>query len=577
MQRISRPGSSIEDGCHFDVVVVGSGYGGAIAASRLSRAGRSVCVLERGSERRPGEYPETERDILNAAQVDAPGGHSIELDLPGSKRSRTGLYDVHLNDDLNVLVGCGLGGGSLINAGVSLRPDRRVFEDPIWPQALHTEVPTRLEEGYVRAEEMMGATAYPKTFPPLAKLAALEESARRLGHSARFGRTPINVTFSTGTNLVGVEQRKCILCGNCVSGCNHFAKNTLLMNYLPDACKHNAQIYTCAAVRSVERHGGVWIVNYQTLDSGWEPFDADTRYVQADVVILAAGALGSTEILLRSRQRGLSVSEQLGMRFSANGDAFAFAYNAEREVNGIGVRRPREPSEWVGPCITGVIDLRHAHRLDEGMVIEDGSPPSGIAGFVRLMLTLASLAEGIETEPGIRSRLAKARRELISWVRGPYRGAMRNTQTFLVMSHDGAHGRLDLERDRIRVDWPGVGSEPVFRAVDRRLEAASAALGATYVRDPLWTKCLGHKLTTVHPLGGCPMGVDATSGVVDDRGRVYSGPTGTDTHPGLYVMDGAVIPRSLGVNPLLTISALAERCCALMAEEHGWVIDYRLP
>ncbi len=574
MEKISQRGSSIKDG-HFDVVVVGSGYGGAIAASRLSRCGQSVCVLERGGERRPGEFPETELEMLEAAQIDMPGGHSIELDPPGSKRSRTGLYDIHLNDDLNVLVGCGLGGGSLINAGVSLRPDGRIFEDPIWPQALRNDVPTRLQEGYGRAGEMLGARPYPDHFPPLAKLAALEDSARRLGHSGHIKRTPINVTFATGKNAVGVEQRACVLCGNCVSGCNHFAKNTLLMNYLPDARKHGAEIYTCAAVRSVARRGGGWSVNYQTLDSGREPFDSATRSVEADTVILAAGALGSTEILLRSAQQGLSVSGQLGTRFSGNGDTFGFAYNAEREVNGIGARG--SVARAVGPCITGVIDLRDVHRLDDGMVIEDGSPPGAIAGFVRLMLTAASPLEGIEARRGLPSWLRKRWRELVSLVRGPYHGAMRNTQTFLAMSHDGAHGKLDLENDRVRVDWPGVGSEPVFRAVDRRLEAASSALGAIYVRDPLWTKCLGHKLITVHPLGGCPMGVDASCGVVDDRGRVYSGPTGNDTHRGLYVMDGSIIPRSLGVNPLLTISALAERCCALIADDHRWVIDYDLP
>ena len=125
MSRLSSPIEKIQD--HYTVVVVGSGYGGAIAASRLARAGQKVCVLERGREHQPGEYPENEAEALREVQTDAPDGHL------GPK---TGLYDFRLNDDLNVFVGCGLGGTSLVNANVALRADKRVFQDRRWPRAL---------------------------------------------------------------------------------------------------------------------------------------------------------------------------------------------------------------------------------------------------------------------------------------------------------------------------------------------------------------------------------------------------------------------------------------------------------
>src|SRR5687767_14831435 len=217
MARLSSPIESIQG--HYQVVVIGSGYGGGIAASRLARAGQQVCVLERGREFQPGEYPNTEPEMLREAQADLPDKHI---------GSRTGLYDFHVNDHINVFVGCGLGGTSLVNANVSLPPEARVLEDTRWPQELRNDTSTLLKEGFRRAEEMLKPTPYPEDFPPLPKLKALEKSAEFL--NKKFYRPPINVTFKDGVNQVGVEQQACKLCGDCVTGCNHAAKNTTLMN-----------------------------------------------------------------------------------------------------------------------------------------------------------------------------------------------------------------------------------------------------------------------------------------------------------------------------------------------------------
>lgn len=557
----------------YDVVVVGSGYGGGIAASRMARAGRSVCLLERGKELQPGEYPDTEVEALEEMQVAKRGAHV---------GSRTALYDFHMNDELNAFVGCGLGGTSLVNANVSLPAEPRVLDDPAWPTEVRDDVPTGFDLWYERARAMLRPQSYPTDYPQLKKLAALEASARLIkargdhDHPGKFYRPPINVTFEDRVNEAGEEQRACVLCGDCVSGCNYRAKNTVLMNYLPDARNNGAHIFTRCAVRHVERVDDHWVVHYQLLDTGREAFDARTLMVEADVVIVSAGTLGSTEILLRSKAAGLAASERVGKRLTGNGDVLAFAYNADQAVNGVGFgNRSPEELEPVGPCITGIIDLRERPELGEGMVMEEGSVPGGIGGFMPELLYAAAKLEGRDTDGGVADRVAEVERELESLVRGPRHGAVHHTQTFLVMSYDDGDGEMALdEDDQLEIRWQGAGSEKYLDAIDRNLYTASEAIGATYVRDPIWTKLLGRQLITVHPLGGCAMGSDAATGAVDHKGRVFAGSSGTETHDGLYVCDGSVVPRPLGVNPLLTISALAERCCELLAADRGWQIDY---
>lgn len=560
--RLSSPIEDLQD--HYEVVVIGSGYGGAIAASRLARAGKRVCLLERGKELQPGEYPDTGPEAMEEIQIDAPEGHL---------GSRTGLYDMRVNEDLNVVLGCGLGGTSLINANVSLRAEPRVFEDTRWPSALRDEWGALLEEGYRRAEEMLTPTPLPDSKAGVKKLRALADSSQAL--PGRFYRPPINVTFTDRVNQVGVEQKACTLCGNCVSGCNYSAKNTVLMNYLPDAKNHDAEIFTQVAVRFVERRDESWLVHYQILGTGRELFDAPLLCVRAEIVVLAAGTLGSTEILLRSAANGLPLSEQLGTRLTGNGDVIAWSYNSDHEVNGVGWghRAGRE----VGPCITGIIDDRDQPDLEQGMVIEEGSLPGALAHQLPMAFDTVARATGIDSDRSLQHRIRELSRESESLVLGSHRGAVRNTQTYLVMSHDDGNGHAVLEEDRLRVRWPHVGSQPVFERISEALRRATVALDGTYLTSPIWNTLLGERLVTVHPLGGCVMAEDAEHGVVNHRGQVFAGTAGDAVHEGLYVSDGSVIPRSLGVNPLLTISALAERCCALLARDRGWVIDYSLP
>lgn len=560
MVRLSLPVEHLK--AYYPVVVVGSGYGGAIAASRMARAGQQVCVLERGKEFQPGEYPDTELKAAQELQLDSQAGHA---------GSRTGLFNIHVNPDINVVAGCGLGGTSLINANVALRSEPRVFDDPRWPSDLRADRDTLLEESYRRAEEMLKVSSYPEEFPVLQKLQAMEKIASHL--NAPFYRPPLHVNFKAGTNHVGIRQPACNLCGDCTSGCNYGAKNGTNMNYLPDARNHGAELFTEVEVRYLERKDDRWLVHLNSLQGGQE----QSLVIAAGMVILGASSLGSTEILLRSRAYGMQVSDKLGQNFTGNGDIIGFAYNTESIINAVGTGRHAANTEPVGPCIAGIIDLRSQPTLEDGIIIEEGVIPSGLGSLLEFAFSQAALLVGKDTDSGFTDMLHEQGRAFQSLVRGPYTGAVRNTLTYLVMSHDDGNGRMELENDRLSIRWPKVGYQPNFSRVNEILLEATRALGGTYVKNPIWTRLLGHDVVTVHPLGGCCMAETAEHGVVNHKGQVFSGTNGTEIHQGLYVIDGAIVPRPIGINPLLTISALAERCCSLIIQDYGWQIDYSLP
>ncbi len=551
------------------MVVVGSGYGGAIAASRLSRAGQKVCVLERGKERLPGEFPRTSAQFLRETQLMGPGGSFLEKLKVGSP---TALISLHLLGDLAVISGSGLGGTSLINASVVLRPDPRIFDDS-WPAAFREDLSGLVEDGFAHAERMLSPQVYPEGHPRLRKMDALRRSAEYMG--AKFSSLPLGVHFQEGVNAAGVRQRACTLCGDCATGCNVGAKNSVNHNYLADAQRHGAELFTQVAVHHLERGPGHWRVYYRLTGMGRELFDAPLQFLTADHVILAAGSLGSTELLLRSRAAGLPVSGELGKHFSGNGDVMAFGYNLDVPVNGVGHGdHPPKDAEPVGPNITGVIDLRDTEYVDEGMVIEEGGVPAALGGYLPTLFAAVAPLMGEDTDEGFIDGVQENARVAESLVRGPYHGAVRNTQTIFAMTHDDGGGELKLEGDGLRAVWPGAGRQEGYLRAEVKIRKTVEALGGTFIRNPVGARLLDNALLITHPLGGCAMGEDAESGVVDHEGRVFSAQEGTAVHEGLYVCDAAVIPRSIGANPLLTISAVSERFAARLAKRHGWHIDY---
>jgi cholesterol oxidase len=547
LARLARPFERLQS--HYDAVVVGSGYGAGVAASRLARAGKRVAVLERGREFLTGEFPSRFPDLRQQMQV---SGARVRMGSP------TGLYDVRLGEHMHVLVGCGLGGGSLINAGVALRPDPRVFRDAVWPAEFEKD--GLVAEGYARAARWIRPARDPDA-ARRTKFKALETAGAALGEEPV--AAPLTVTFRETVNPAGILQPACVGCGDCCGGCNVGAKNTVALTYLPDAVAHAAQVFTHARVRYLSPGaGGRWCVHFERLD-GNEPDTADDgrSSVTADIVVLGGGALGSTEILLRSRERGLALSDRLGHRFSANGDIIAFGYGGRLPVNAIGVGHPsRVEGLDVGPAVSGQIEIVDEDDLSRSLIVQEGVLPSALAPILPAMF----LPNG---------RLLGALQSLIS---GVYKGPFANLQTFFAVSHDGAGGRLVLEQDGISLHWPAARDEPVYQRMDAVLGALAARAGGRYVNNPLAGTIMGRQPATAHPLGGCGVGRDRSDGVVNHKGQVFDASAGSglaDVHEGLYVVDGAIMPRSLGVNPLLTITALAERALIHLARDYGLSFD----
>eukprot|EP01064_Diplonema_japonicum_P003793 TRINITY_DN1248_c0_g3_i2.p1 TRINITY_DN1248_c0_g3~~TRINITY_DN1248_c0_g3_i2.p1 ORF type:complete len:1174 (+),score=303.50 TRINITY_DN1248_c0_g3_i2:70-3522(+) len=563
---ISSPVSKMPD--HSEVVVIGSGYGGGVAASRLARGGKEVCLLERGKEILPGDFPKTLVEGAEQMQVDT---------NCGKVGNTTGLYNLHTGNGQDVMVGCGLGGTSLINANVSLKATPDVFQNGSWPAGLRGDSDDGLKRGYDRAHAMLKPNEYPDTYPPLAKAEAHLKSARFMGQEENYKKTPINVTFATpssGVNHVGVPQVACNNCGDCCSGCNVGAKNTTQMNYLPDAFNHGALIFCEVHVEYIEKNPDTskgWLVHYTLAHTGSDKFSAPTITMSADIIVVAAGTLGSNEIMLRSKEKGLTMSSMLGKHFSGNGDVLGFGYNCEDEINGIGYGS-HDPKglKPCGPCITSVIDSRVPGG--DNMVLEEGNIPGPIGMMMAPTFAIASKLHGINTVGGIRDFAQKWSRQNLAMP--PYHGSMNHTQTYLVMSHDDGEGVLSMEDNRLQINYPKVGEQQNFVQGKENMRKATEGLKGTFVNDPLMFK---NDVISVHPLGGCCMSDDASKGVVDHKGRVFSGTNGQDVHEGLYVCDGSVIPTSLAVNPLLTITAVAERTMELMAKDYKFTIPYDLP
>jgi len=566
MARLAKAASGMR--VRYDVVVVGSGYGGGVAAARLARAGLSVCLLERGREILPGEFPDT---LLGAQR---------EFQLHGrGKRlgSATALFDMRMGEDVHVVSGCGLGGTSLINANVCLTPHEKIFEDLIWPSRMRYD--HWLDYGYWRARQMLRPRELPEDSTP-PKLEALQIAAQKTGHSAV--RVPLHIAFETGENAAGVMQSACTQCGDCMSGCNVGAKTTVHSTYLSEAASHGAEIFTECAVRYVEQvgdRGGQdcrWRIIFQRADGAGSI--VGRRSLLADNVIIAAGTMGSNEIMMRSRQRGLAVSPMLGKRFCTNADAIAMGYNNDILINGIGTgRQDRRKAAKVGPGVAGMIDLRAGLPLEEQLVIVEAAIQSAMAPLLPLLFS-AGGAFGDDLDSGLADRLHESARTLQSLALGAYVGAVAQTQTFLAVGHDDSSGEIMFEDDRVAIKWPAAAAQPVFKRIEQALRPIIAATGGTYVPNPVSSRWLGGNLLTVHPLGGCVMGDHAGVGVVDHKCRVFAGDASQNgtgdgaaasVYEGLYVCDGSVIPRPLGVHPLFTITAVAERAMALLLRDKG--------
>ncbi len=516
----------------YDAVVIGSGYGGGVAASRLARMGLRLAVLEQGRLWRPGDFPTTGKARLRTLRLTG----RVKLGDPA------GLYYLSVGKGLTVFGASGLGGGSLINAGVTLRPDLGRLRKAGWPEAVVGD--GLLLKGLARAEAMLAAAPVPAP-ERFAKFAGMRRAAEVAGRPLQL--PSMTIAHRPGPNVAGVMQYACRHCGDCWSGCNLGAKTTVGITYIADAVDHGAAVFCESRAQSIAKTASGWEVTVEDLSRA-----GTSRRVAAPIVVLAAGTMGTNELLLRARQNGLALSAELGERFSANGDDLVFADKLPTPVNAIATGFPPQAPRGaapVGPHSMALIDLGDEHGP---LWVHDGTMMALMAKFAPLE-NLAKLQ--------LWSALRVSRE-------GIYGDEMSRSQILYIVAHDDASGRLRLQNDRVVVDWPGYSTSPARVRAEQKVKAMIESMGGVFSGNPFALTAFGGNRIIAHPLGGCAMGETVEQGVVAPDGRVFDpakGPRGV--HDGLYVCDGAAIPSAVGVSPLLTISALAERAMILASEQ----------
>jgi cholesterol oxidase len=552
-----------------DVVVVGSGFGGSVAAYRLADAGRSVVVLERGRAYPPGSFPRTPSATARNFWEPAEGRH--------------GLFDVWSFEGIDGLVSSGLGGGSLIYANVLLRKDEKWFvhEQPVpgggyehWPISR-----ADLEPHYDAVETMIGVTRYPYDDTP--KTMAIEEAAKAAGLSLQ--RPPLAISFSRRPgeepvrqgeieppsygNIHGLPRVTCTLTGECDVGCNNGAKNSLDHTYLSAAKHAGADIRTRHEVKGFRPldadQGGGYEVTYvvHTGADGEPAADLPVRTIRARRLVLAAGTFGTTYLLLRNRLALPGMSNALGTRFSGNGDLLGLVMDSSRD----GVARDLGAN--TGPVITTAIRVPDSVDGEadgdgrRGHYLEDAGYPAFAAWIAESGKGLGTLARAFQfgyrraVEDMLDAGDSTVGADLAEMI-GP--GNLSATSLPLLgMGRDIPDGVMRLVGGRLEVDWTIETSIDYFDGVRETMRTMAGQLGGTYYDNPVWW---AKRVITVHPLGGAPMGRHPGEGFCNQYGEVYG-------HPGLYVMDGALLPGPVGANPSLTIAAVADRACTHLLEQ----------
>ncbi|GAA3218154.1 GMC family oxidoreductase [Actinocorallia longicatena] len=542
---------------HVQAVVIGSGFGGSVAAFRLADAGLSTVLLERGQAYAPGQFPRTPAEMGRA--------------FWDPRKSLYGMYDVWRFDGYDSVVSSGLGGGSLIYANVLLRKDEKWFvHEQALPGGGYEHWPVKradLDPHYDDVERFIGVSPYPVEFEPFggtAKTHAMQDAAAELGLD--WFRPPLAVSFGTQTgavpglreqlaplaypNLHGAARTTCRLCGECDIGCNDGAKNSLDHTYLSAAKHRGADLRTLHEAKRVRvREGGGYLVDYVRYDPDTGHRESGT--IGCDKLVMGAGTYGTVRLLLASGLPGMSPA--LGSRFCGNGDLLTFLLKAKDRDR----IRPLDASK--GPVITSAIrlpDELDGSSTGRGAYIQDGGYP----GFVDWMLfgldvpgQLARTAEFLwerfadffSAAPD--TNLSEEVADLIG------SGALSvSSLPLLAMGRDVPDGVLSLDRDgNLCADWTVATSKDYFDRIRGTMQKMADVLGARYHDNPLWFR---KRVISVHPLGGAPMGRHPGEGVCDAYGEVFG-------LPGLYIADGAALPGPVGANPSLTIAALADRMC----------------
>jgi len=530
----------------FDAIIIGSGFGGAVTACRLTENGNKVLVLERGRRWDPDSFPRE------------PNDHWLWDNFHPEKRN--GWIDLRLFGRMGVVQGAAVGGGSQIYANISVNAKPDSF-DHDWPAEITY---ADLEPHYSTVANVMNTQEIPQAgWTHRTKL--MKQAADAIGHGNRFQKLKLavnfdpNLTYEQATNpppdavrarkttkltpnKYGRLQGTCQYLGNCDLGCDVLARNTLDLNYLADAENHGAEVRALHLVTSIEQVTSGYRVHWDDISNGTREAGSAT----AEKVVISAGSLNSTELLLRCRDELKTlpnISSMLGQRWSSNGDFLTPALH-DQDVN----------PTW-GPPISSAIDyLGPSAENGNSFFIEDGGFPNILRNAIENNEKLSSF------------------RQLRKWwfwrlirkglgADNPMHGLM----PWFAQARDASDGVMQLRRrwfffgkKTLRIKWNPKASKPVMDAVANKHIELAKATGGKPISSPTWKYF--QWLVTPHPLGGCRVGNTPAEGVVDHRGEVFG-------YKNLFVIDGAIIPKALGLNPSKTIAALAERANAIWKAE----------
>lgn len=525
----------------YDFVIIGSGFGGSVSALRLVERGYRVLVLERGRRFDDQDFATTSWNLPRYLWAPSVGCY--------------GILQISMFRNVFVLHGAGVGGGSLGYANVLMQPDPEAFETPSWQRPVNWG--KALEPHYATARQMLGVAVNPK-------LGAADEVlrgiAKELGQEQSFRPVPVGTFFGEpgheGESYPdpyfggrGPARTSCSHCGACMVGCRHGAKNTLPKNYLYLAEKAGAEIRPFTTVRDIR----------PTTGSDGARYEVDTRQtrgfgpragepIRARNVIVSAGALGTQRLLFRCRDRGSlpNLSPRLGTQVRTNNEALLGS-----------VARLKDTDYSKGLAITSIF---HADRIT---TIEPVRYPAG-SSMMRL------IGGPMIESGGLLSRLGQSVFDIVRRPGDFFRthilpGWAERTTIILAMQYEDTHLRLrpgrslftgfrkDLVSELVEGQpVPGkieVGHEVTRTFAERTGGIPMGSLNESLLNIPI----------TAHILGGCPVGEDASEGVVGADGQVHG-------YPGLYVIDGSIMPGNPGVNPSLTITALAEYAMSQVAE-----------
>ena len=509
----------------FDVIVIGSGFGGSVAALRAAEKGHRVAVLEMGRRVSKADIEKANRSPLDLFWMPALG--------------LKGFFTQRFFKHVTIVGGIGVGGGSLVYAAVLLEPKQAFFQDPAWgPLAGGLE--SELRPHYRTAASMLGRVTCSTSH---LQDQYLKQTAEALGVGETYGPVPLGIFFGGENtpdpffNGAGPARNGCSETGECLAGCATGAKNTLDKNYLYLAEKRGAQIlpeHKATLIQPVE--GGYRVESINPLNGKRCP------PLTASRLILSAGVLGTLELLFRCRSLGTlpNLSAMLGQRVRTNSEAIVAALSKDSRAD-----------LTHGPAISSDFhanDLTHItqNRLPASywfMKLYSGPLVDGADPFRRALKVLAYfLRHPLESTASLRVRKDWHKRiTLIS--------VMQNLDNQMAFRWGGWWGK------HLQSVTPSGRRAPTYIPEANQAARIYAKISAGVPHNSVLESMLNMSVTA-HILGGCPIGADADSGVINSNHEVFG-------HPGLFVLDGSAIPANVGVNPSLTITALAERAMTM--------------